>query len=130
MVPIADDSQDAEFAGMLGLLGVIAGSGMVPPSEMEASAAVEAGAWCHIYSPMGDMACTCEHLEHAAGDDRGVKGLHILTRSTAGTLVGISHKRSYRSPEPTTGLPVDVLSASLQESVRDTPSVEHGRCME
>jgi len=35
LVPVVDETLDAELAGILGLFGVIAGSGAVPPSEME-----------------------------------------------------------------------------------------------
>jgi len=41
MVPVADEMLDAELAGVPGLRGVIAGSGTIPPSAMQASAAVE-----------------------------------------------------------------------------------------
>jgi len=108
MVPVADEMLDAELAGVPGLLGVIAGSGAIPPSEMEASAAVEAGARRHVSSPIGDMVGSGEHLERATGDDRGVKGLHILARSMARTPVGISPKRGYRTP----GLPLFCPSTS------------------
>jgi len=42
MVPEVDETLDAELADVSCLFGVVAGSGVIPPSEMETMAPVEA----------------------------------------------------------------------------------------
>jgi len=76
------------------------------------------------------MTAAGECSKHVAGDDRSVKGLDISVGSTARTLVGTSPIPGYGSPRCTVASPIDLLSASFQASVCDTPPEEHGRRMD
>jgi len=58
MVPVADEMLDTKLAGIPGLLGVVAGSGVVPPSGMETRAPLEVDTQHWVSSPIGDMVGT------------------------------------------------------------------------
>jgi len=102
-------------------LEVVASSGVGLPHKAETRAMVEADACRRGSSPVGNTAGTGEHYEHVTGDDRSVKGLEVSCGSMAGSLVGTSHILGYRSPRCTVALPMDLLSASAQVSVANTP---------
>jgi len=116
-VSVVDETLDTRSAGVLDLLGAMAGSSTALPAKMESRATDEVGVQCRAAFPVGDMAGTGERMDHVTGNNHGVEGLSILVGYMAGTTVGISPKHSYGSPEPNAFLSADASFTSFKASV-------------
>jgi len=77
IVPIVDETLDAELAGVQHAFRAMAGSGVAPLCEAETRALVKADTWRWVSFPAGNTAGAGKCYEHVAGTTRVSRSLGL-----------------------------------------------------